>query len=579
MKNRTSNQTGGPATPAWHWLVPACLSLALVIQATSSMAGKSVTIDEIMYIAAGYHHLHTGDFSFNQTNPPLMKMVSAAPLRLLGLRPPKVEQVDGQSKQVRDWHASRQFMYENTVSADRILFIARLPIVAISVMLGLLVWRWTFEIYGPSAAALAQCLYCFSPNILAHSRLATQDLGLAAVVFAALFCFWKYLSHSRIMYLLASSFLIGCGLTIKTPVILALGGMGIYGVFKFLQNKDAFLHPWLPFVGRASTLHPRLGQLVSLAMICVLFAVVAIGSVNLVYGFQDVYLANVKGVPCPLPAAFAQALRFQDGLKNAPSSVYFAGSYYSPGLWYKHVVAFFIKTPLPSLILIGLACGFLVRRRRWDSEWLLLGTAAVFVVAFSFLSNIGGSLRYILAVYPLLFTIAGALLADYWRPNRLRLATIGGLVACYLLASVSIYPHYLANFNSLVGGPSQGYRWLSDSDLDWGQDLKSLGDYLRANSIEKIHLAYFGSADARYYGIDYDYLPSVGLAPREGDEQWWYESREQAFERPQGKLAISATLLTAGRNWMSPFREQYAWLRHEEPIDKVGHSILIYDIH
>jgi hypothetical protein len=120
-----------------------------------------------------------------------------------------------------------------------------------------------------------------------------------------------------------------------------------------------------------------------------------------------------------------------------------------------------------------------------------------------------------------------------------------------------------------------------DSNLDWGQDLKGLKEYMDKHGIERIKLGYFGSADADYYGIDYDYLPSVGLTPKQAGEKWWYELSPDnpATMQPQtGLIAVSATMLQSSY-WMAPiFRDAYAWLREHEPIDQVGYSILIYRI-
>ena len=151
----------------------------------------------------------------------------------------------------------------------------------------------------------------------------------------------------------------------------------------------------------------------------------------------------------------------------------------------------------------------------------------------------------------------------------------------YLLGTLSIHPHYLAYFNELIGGPKNGYKYLVDSNLDWGQDLKGLKHYMDEKGIKKIKLGYFGSADASYYGINYDYLPSVGLAPKEPGQYWWYEmDRDEKNQLPaqKGIIAVSATLL-ASTGWMgSLFGKSYQWLREYEPVDNVGYSILIYNI-
>jgi hypothetical protein len=133
---------------------------------------------------------------------------------------------------------------------------------------------------------------------------------------------------------------------------------------------------------------------------------------------------------------------------------------------------------------------------------------------------------------------------------------------------VRVYPHYLAYFNELGGGPRNGYRSMVDSSLDWGQDLKGLGAWLAERGItEPIDLCYFGMADPRYHGIPHVNLPGCyALEPAE------------PFERAGGAgyLAISATHLQGA--YMSPelrarWRELLGGARL---VDTVGHSIFIY---
>ena len=103
---------------------------------------------------------------------------------------------------------------------------------------------------------------------------------------------------------------------------------------------------------------------------------------------------------------------------------------------------------------------------------------------------------------------------------------------------------------------------------------------MRREGINEINLGYFGSADANYYGINYNYLPSVGLAPKDAGQRWWFEQQESAprIEPRPGVYAISANLI-ASQGWMTPkYHDAYSWFREHDPVDQVGHSILIYKI-
>jgi hypothetical protein len=137
---------------------------------------------------------------------------------------------------------------------------------------------------------------------------------------------------------------------------------------------------------------------------------------------------------------------------------------------------------------------------------------------------------------------------------------------------IGIHPHYLAYFNELIGGPDNGYRYLVDSNLDWGQDLKGLGLYMRERNIEKVHLSYFGAADPHNYGIRYEWMPSYYLP----NDYLNDKGQITPFRIPDsGIVAISATNL---QNLYFTDKTFYDWLKRYDPVEKIGYSIFIYDL-
>jgi hypothetical protein len=251
------------------------------------------------------------------------------------------------------------------------------------------------------------------------------------------------------------------------------------------------------------------------------------------------------------------------------------GMYSSTGWWYYYLVAFLIKTPLPLLILLVLSFIFYWRgtsHKAADQAFILMPVIAYFLFFTFNLQCIG--LRYILPVYPFLFMQAGTVSGIF---NHVRGKVWKGIVVIilccwYLKSSLGVYPHYLAYFNESVGGPDKGYRYLVDSNLDWGQDLKGLGKYLQEKGIDRIHLSYFGTADPAYYGIKYDWMPSYYLPEDYQDRN----TRLRSFSIPSsGMVAISATNL---QNVYFSDKHFYDWLKKHEPIYKIGYSIFIYDL-
>ena len=148
----------------------------------------------------------------------------------------------------------------------------------------------------------------------------------------------------------------------------------------------------------------------------------------------------------------------------------------------------------------------------------------------------------------------------------IRLGVVGAL-AWVVAASLWIWPNYLAYHNEWIGGPSNGYRWLSDSNLDWGQDLKQLKRYMDARGIERIRLAYFGTADPAHYGIDYEYLPSANVPLR--------QTQQQAPVGRQARIVALSAYQYQGVGF--PDKTIYQRFHALVPNDLVGYSILIFD--
>jgi hypothetical protein len=171
-------------------------------------------------------------------------------------------------------------------------------------------------------------------------------------------------------------------------------------------------------------------------------------------------------------------------------------------------------------------------------------------------------LRHVLPVFPFIFVFT----ARFFKlalERRLLSGLAFLLVIWYLVSSIRIH-HYLAYFNEYVGGPANGYNYLLDSNLDWGQDLKGLKEYMEARGIEKVKLAYLGTIDLEYYGLSSEPISVQDLAAL----------REGKFTR--GVFAISASFLQG--LYLPGDRDRYKWFRDRTPTAQIGYSIFVYEI-
>ena len=139
-------------------------------------------------------------------------------------------------------------------------------------------------------------------------------------------------------------------------------------------------------------------------------------------------------------------------------------------------------------------------------------------------------------------------------------------MAWYAVSVLHVHPRYLGYFNELAGGPSQGWRYLVDSNVDWGQDLKALKAWTDAHDVKHLKLSYFGTADPVYYRIPCEMLPSK-MHP---------DPPRIVRDVQAGELvAVSVTNLH-GVYFEGGERRLMHRLRALTPIDRVGYSIFIY---
>ena len=149
-----------------------CLLIILGLQLALSVRRESQTWDEGNHIYAGYMSWIHADFGLNPEHPPMLKLLATAPLLSLPLKAPKLQ--DRYFKE-EAFLGGKDFLYQN--DADMILFRTRMAAATLTLLLALLVFLATKEMFGTGAAFIALALLAFEPNLLAHGALVTTDAG------------------------------------------------------------------------------------------------------------------------------------------------------------------------------------------------------------------------------------------------------------------------------------------------------------------------------------------------------------------------------------------------------------------
>jgi hypothetical protein len=527
--------------------------------ALSSATVKSATMDEGGKLAMGYSYLKTFDLRFQglHKHPRLAEAWVALPL-VLDRRVPSPAEVPGWDSPRNFFGFVSDFYYCNS-DIVRYTLVGRIQVILLGLVLGALVFRWASEWFGWTAGLVACFLYVFSPNILAHSRLITNDLPAALVCLSTMYMLQRLLRRPSIPRAVLLGLVLGGALLVKYSTVLLVPVLGaVLALAAWYEDWR-----WAMWAG----LDRRKVALRTLAMAAVIFGLAGL-IVWAGFGFEVRRLGSVE-LPFPVPAAsvidnLVRLYQVNQGGRPA----FLLGQRWSGGRWYYYLATMFFKTPPPALLLFVVACVAAVRRRRLAEQLpLWLFPAAHFLVNLIVGRNTGH--RYLLTVLPFGFVFISQLvplLSDRLRVGWARAGSVV-LVVWYLGASLWIYPDYLAYFNLFAGGPSRGYEVLVDSNLDWGQDLVQLRRYMEREGLDEVWLSLFSLTDPAVYGIRAHELPDWG--DKEIGPGFHY------LHPDPGVYVVSATLL---QGLYMPNPSTFDWFIHREPVDQIGYSMLVYRV-
>ncbi len=296
------------------------------------------------------------------------------------------------------------------------------------------------------------------------------------------------------------------------------------------------------------------------------------------FDFVGAALESYNRFAGPMPTFWA-GLEQAVLLGGGRSPAFLFGRFAENGFIGYFPAAFLVKTPLIVIVFLTVAVILLLRRAATRRRAVFLIMAALGYYLFLMQSALNIGYRHALPALPyLLLLVAGLAAPELQRMVRwpgLPRHVLGWGMTGLVLVALWIHPHYLSYFNPAAGGPANGFRVLTDSNVDWGQDLLRLRGWMEDNDVASVKLGWFGTADPAYYDLAYEPLP--GLGRDAFFRLWWAPPFDPAAPEP-GVYAISASSL-----WEPPLREEeklvYAWFRARPPDDRVGYSILIYDVH
>ena len=521
-------------------------------------------------------------------NPPLVRLWAAIPLAIGGA----TTSDDGARQEFGE--IGKNFWNSNGERARFWFFLGRLMIIPCAALTGWVIAIWTRAWYGESAAIVAVLLWACCPTALANSAIVTHDMPLTAAWLVTLSLLVRFAEKPCWRRSLQFGAALGIAILTKvTAIILIPLCVVLWFVLRFKSSNTITMNvPLAESQIGAADLTPvptamvliaqwatAFGFSVFLINACYLFHGTgrAIGLLNFVSPQMNAVQQSLSWlglVPVPFPTDFIAAFdRLAQDL-NRVHPVYLDNEWRNkPFEWY-YAAALAYKLPLSTicLILCGLAGliwprpGSLDRRR---GLFLLIAAVTLPILASRSANQIG--IRYILSTFPVLFIFAGQAARWLTFPKiptffNLSFRRLVWALVIALPLSLRFHPHHLAYFNEVAGGPVNGGWHLADSNIDWGQDLHGLRDYLVQHRINDIGLAYYGTVLPSSIGIN-AHDPPLRIAK----PGWYAISVNFVHGRPHvfGNHEGASVRIGVG---------ELAYFRVFTPVTSIGYSINVYHL-
>lgn len=561
---------------------------------------NSPVVDEVGHLAAGVYSWHFGRFDLYRVNPPLVRTVATLPVVLA--RP----HTNWSANQVGpggrpEWMLGQRFIDVNQESAFVYFTMARWTCIAFLILGGWICWRWASDLYGVEAGLIACLLWSFSPNVLAWGATICPDAVASAMGISACYAFWKWQRDPRWTRVLIAGAALGVAeLSKSTWIVLYVClplSAAIYPRPVRHAKHDALIH-----VGQLALIMLLACYIVNVGY---LFEKTAVRLGD--YTFVSRTLAGdgalseggtggnrfagtwLGRIPIPLPENYLSGIDLQKRDFEEREWCYMHGEWQLGGWWYYYLYVAVFKVPagtwcLGLMALMLSMIGVFRQRTRapianeafssrngcWRDELTLLMPAAAVFLLVSSQTRFTIYFRYVLPCFPFLFVWLGktARVQHIRNPLPRYIAAIS--VISTIASSLWCFPHSMSYFNEMAGGPLQGHYYLSNANIDWGQDLHFLKRWMdRHPEAKPLHVECAGPVDASMFGIE-----SVGPVP---PASVWPKQEQPVIPDagvwgPQpGWYAISVTRIH-GRT------PNYRYFSEYRPVGYAGYSVYVFHI-
>jgi hypothetical protein len=582
---------------------------------------------EIANLPAGIHQWQSGHFGLNRVNPPLVRAIASAPV-LLSEPATDWEHCDLYPLTRLELVVGNDFVRANGARSSWLYTLGRWACIPFSVLGGYVCYRWAKDLYGRAAGGMACVVWCFCPYILGHGALVMSDVPAATLGLTAVYAFWHWLRWPTWMNASVAGIVLGLAELCKFTLLVFYPLLPLLWLaYRASEWRTTDWRMWLR----------EGGMLVAVLVVSVYAINLGYGLEgsfrplgNFVFKsrmfsgntaewqasgnrFADSWMARVR-VPLPknyLQGIDSQRVDFEQGLPS-----YLRGTWSDHGWWYYYGYALAIKVPLGTWCLFVLAVGVTFFGKGysvgWRDELLLIAPFLVILIFVSSQTGFSVHSRYAVPALPFLFVWTSKIarvfeMRRFTRKRWVLAVLIVGTLAWSVVSSLVVFPHSLSYFNELAmsraladprdrmpmagrngergalsaitstlkPGPHSGPHHLLDSNIDWGQDLFFLKQWLEQHPEAKLDgLAYYGWYPPALVGIPETRRPSPGTQQRHSPDMGNSGARSTELREsgPQpGWYALSV-------NHLYDHNTQYRYFLHFEPVAMAGYSIYIYHI-
>ena len=580
----------------WWWIV---VIIAANLLELGFRADRFPNIDEVAHLPAGISHWKFERFDMYRVNPPLVRTVATIP-NYLANTPYSWNLYDSSVRSRPEFTIGLSKLEQAKINHWKDFVYARLVALSFMILLSLVMMRWLGKLLGSSALVYLCASLWFCPNLKANAPTILPDVGAVATGVLACYMFWLYWKTPTWEHVVACGLGLGLALLSKLTWLSAIVSLPATLCLCLLLFPES-----------------RSKRSVSLTVRHVFgILVLALAVVHVGYLFEDPFVplrqyefvSQVLGgseatlaspgnrykdgwlgyLPIPFPKNYILGI---DYLKMEVEQKYwsFLLGEWKKGSWpHYYLITTLLKTPEPTLLGAALGLGVLIvgiRRKMVKPEVIamflfLIIPAAVCFASVSLQGGFNHHHRYVLMIYPPMFALAAYIASPvgiqllrfrlpFLGPDKRSIAVPLALALAVLSAasSLRVHPYYTSYFNTLSGGPENGWRLLGFSNIDWGQDILEVDKWLKAHPDRRplvMDIDYFGM-NGNLFEVPTSMPPklpkgaSVDEVRRSITEtQWWIISVKKLYNLPDQK--------------------GLEYLQQLQPVEKIAYSYHVYRI-